>query len=187
MRYIAFLFLMSTVLMGCQVDLAPAYTHSAVFTIPFMRSDMMGVEDFNEYRATLGSNTAADLVAPQHVHVLSVRVGEVVLGHWEEDATLVVDDLDAVWVQEGEEVCAGGKIGRTRQARIAAYWGREETTDQSDISTVRVVRNGVVTDLSDVRFADRVKSALGTDPNNERSTDVNNDPCPFTSTEGEQE
>ena len=32
-----------------------------------------------------------------------------------------------------------------------------------------------------------LKSALGTDPNNERSTDVNNSPCPFTQTEGEQE
>jgi len=145
------------------------------------------VTEYDEYRAALVSNAPADLVAPQHVHVLDVRVGEVVLLHWEQEAILVVDDLDVVWAQKGEELCAGESIGRTRQARIAAYWGREETTDQSDISTVRVVRNGVVTDLSDVRFADRVKSALGTDPNNERSTDVNNSPCPFTQTEGEQE
>ena len=184
MRNIAFL---TIILLGCQSMPEPVYTHDAVFTIPFSRLATLGVTDYDHHRVSLGSNTPRDLFAPQHATVEYVGVGEVALAHWERDALLVLDNLDVVWVREGEELCAGDKIGRTRQARVSAYWGREETTDQSDISAVRVVRNAVVTDLSDVRIADRVKSALGTDPNSERSTDVNHDPCPFLDTEGEQE
>lgn len=184
MRTLAFL--ISVLMLGCQ-NAEPAFTHDAVFTIPFAHSTMLSVADFDEHRVTLASNRFHDLRAPQHSTVRDVRVGEVVLLHWDRESILVVDDLDVVWVREGDELCAGDRIGRTQQARIAAYWGKEETTDQSDISTVRVVRNAEVTDLSDVRFTDRVKSALGEDPNNQRSTDVNNDPCPFTETEGEQE
>lgn len=184
MRNIAFLMI---VLLGCQSVSEPTFTHDAVFTIPFARGYPMGVTDFSTYRVSLVSNVPHDVFAPQHTTVEYVGVGEVALLHWERDAMLVVDNLDVVWVDEGEELCAGDRIGRTQQARVSAFWGREETTDQSDISAVRVVRNAVVTDLSDVRIADQVKSALGTDPNNARSTDVNSDPCPFTKTEGEQE
>lgn len=164
---------------GCVA--APPLTHRPVFTIPFLRSATLTVSSAQDRWVDLDAPKPLVLVAPNHVRVLDVRVGEVVLWHEDEDAMLVVDDVDVVWVRPDDRLCATTAIGQTQQARVRAYWGKEELTDQADLSVVRVVRNAVVTDLSDMRWMDPIQSALGNDPEWMRNKDVNNDPCPYLS------
>lgn len=169
-------------LIGCAPKGGPNYTYTPMFTIPFARGSTMTVNDPTVWSAELHAATYVDVVAPQHGRITDARVGSLTLRHWDVSAILLMDDLEVHWMDPGDTVCAGDTIGRTRHARIRAFWGEEETTDQSDISMVRVIRNSVITDLSDARVADQVWSALST--STERSSDVDNAACPYV--EGEE-
>lgn len=172
-------------LSACVPATEPSYSHSPMFTIPFNRGNMLTVQEPTAFSVELHAATYKDVVAPQHGHVIDARVGSLTIAHWDSTATMLIDDLEVHWMKRGDEVCAGDTIGRTRHARVRAYWGFDELSHDSDISMVRVIRNSTITDLSDMRVADQVHSALSS-PSAERNSDVNRSDCPYED-EGEEE
>lgn len=163
---------------ACVPASEPSYSHSPMFTIPFNRGTTLTVQEPTDLSVELHAATYKDVVAPQHGHVVDARVGSFTIAHWDSTATMIIDDIEVHWMKVGDEVCAGDTIGRTRHARVRAYWGWSEWSRDPDISIVRVIRNSTITDLSDMRVADQVHSALSSS-SAERNSDVDRRDCPY--------
>lgn len=166
--------LLLTSLASCRGNLHP---HEPLFTLPFSRDLVLTVWEAGDDTSSFYLHATTPVVAPQDTTVLDAREGAVRLLHYDEAAVLLVDDLDEVFVSQGDQVCAGDIIGKSSHVRMRAHWGVEEFANPSDMTLVRVIRNATVSDLSQVRVADQVHSAIGTDPRFERRTDINTLPC----------
>ncbi|PIR47285.1 hypothetical protein COV06_04345 [Candidatus Uhrbacteria bacterium CG10_big_fil_rev_8_21_14_0_10_50_16] len=149
-----------------------------MFTIPFSREETLSVSSSTPWQMELEADVATDVVAPQHGKVIEVRVGSITIRHWDASAVLVVDDVWEPLVLVGDRLCAGDVIGHSRRARVRAFWDEKEMTDQQDISMVRLVRDHVVINGSDVSAGDRVYSALSL-AQDERDSDVDRARCPY--------
>ncbi len=173
---LAFALLITGLFVGC-ADQGRALSHEPLFTLPFERSVELTVWESGNDTAWMGLNHPRTIVAPQDGTILEAHEGAVRLGHYEESAAMLMDDLDHVFVTRGERVCAGDTIAKTQQVRVRSHYGRHEFGTLSDMSLIRVIRNSVVTDMSDLRPMDQVHSALGRDEDVARVTDVNSFPC----------
>jgi hypothetical protein len=161
---------------GC-ADQERVHSHEPLFTLPFDRSIELTVWETGEDTAWMGLNHPELIVAPQDGNVLQSSEGAVRIGHHEVSATMLIDDLDEVFVRRDKRVCAGDVIAKSQQLRVRAHYGWSEFGSLSDMSLIRVIRNSIVTDMSDMRPMDQVHSALGQDANFPRGTDVNSLPC----------
>jgi hypothetical protein len=170
--------LMSLVLCSCSAA-ATNYTHDHRFTIPFKRDVTLTIWEPQERSVELRLGVPEALLAPGDVEVLSVRHDEIVLSDLDGEVIMVMDDIDELDIRPGAYLCGGELIGDTKQVRIRAYWGQEQYVNASDLSLVRIVRNSVVTDLSDVNYADQVHSALQMPDSRGLRSDVNWGECPF--------
>jgi len=168
-------------LVGCDpaYSYTPPLTHDHRYTIPFARDKTLVIWEPQEGSVELHKGTPVQLLAPGHTIVADVFQGEVTLTDPDYQTLLVLEGVDDVDVKVGDELCAGTYFGVTMQVRIKAFWGQEEDPLTRDMSMVRVVRNSVITDLSDMRFADRVHSALALPKTEPKNSDVNQDECPF--------
>ncbi len=173
---LAFAMLAMSISAGC-ADQGRTHSHEPLFTLPFDRSVELTVWESGKDTAWMGLNLPDYIVAPQDGTVLQAREGAIRIGHYEVSAAMLMDDLDEVFVTSGARVCAGDTIAKTQQLRVRAHYGRHEFGTISDMSLIRVIRNSVVTDMSDLRPMDQVHSALGQDSEFPRVTDVNSLPC----------
>ena len=174
------LVLMVLLLCGCTQNLTdPAYTHLPIFTLPFARSVEMYVWEHSEDAVEIHAAHFRTLRAPTDGTVLDARVGSLAFKAFDQTALLVMDGVENVDVDAGESYCGGDPLGSTRSVRLRAYWAKEVDPDQSDLSMVRILRHSTVTDLSDVRFADPISSALWTVGGYDSATNVNGPECPY--------
>lgn len=161
------------------------YPDFQAFTLPFDRSLELTVWEVGDWSVWFGLAVPELVLAPNDVEVLDVRVGTVVLKHFELNTLMILDDIDEMFVEPGDQVCAGDVIGKTKQMRLRATYalGELANLNQHDLGLVRVVRNNVVTDLSEVRPMDSIHSALGLSPEWPRVTDINEFPCVYDTEE----
>lgn len=158
-------------------DGEPRYSYETMFTIPFDRNSTLIVNDPTGWEVELYSLVTLDVVAPQHGFVKDVRTGAFTIRHWDSGATMVVDDLEDVWVHSGDRVCAGEVVGSSFKARVRAFWG-EEVDGDLDISTIRAIRDGGAVPLSRVEPGDKIYSALS-ELNVDRPYMVDAAECPY--------
>ncbi len=165
------------------------YPDFQAFTLPFDRSLELTVWELGRWSVWFGLAVPELILAPNDVEVTDVRVGTVVLKHYEMSTMMILDDIDEIFVEVGDRLCAGDVIGKTKQMRLRATYALEELANlnQHDLGLVRVVRNNVITDLSEVRPMDQIHSALGTSEEWPRVTDINELPCVYEgATPGEE-
>jgi hypothetical protein len=149
------------------------------YTIPFKKSVMLTVWNPQQESVELHNGVGTPLLAPGHVIVTDVFHNEVAFTDYEYETMLVLEGVDDLYVDIGAELCAGDEIGRSQQVRIKAFWGQESHPYMSDMSVVRVVRNSMMTDLSDMRYADMIHSVIPNPGTVATSTEFNRDDCPF--------
>ena len=137
--FTSILILVSVTLLGACTEEEGGYPRRVVpFTVPFERGVVLGVSDVESYAVELALATPKPVRAPNHVIVERVRPGGVDFLHYEEEARLVLDGLDEIFIHTGEEVCAGEVVGETLKVRLMAYREGEEI---SDLSLVRAIRD----------------------------------------------
>ena len=166
---------------GCDptYSYSPPLSYDHRYTAPFSKDVTLVVWEPQEGSVELHKGVPVPLLAPGHTIVLDEFHGEVTLTDPEFKTFLVMEGVDDLEVEIGDQLCAGDKMGVTRQVRMKAYWGQEADPLTRDMSIVRVVRNSVLTDLSDTRLADRVHSVLALPGQDAKGTDINRDDCPF--------